>query len=351
MSAGVPILLLVSLTSGTRGRRRTVVGLVGALVVVAAGAACGPLDASTPAGAAAEDDERVHADAVGGLAAPEAAPTTDTTATLDAAHGQSALVALGLLEVKGRAPKTGYDRDLFAYRAVDLDGNGCDTRNDVLRRDLTEVTLKPGTQDCVVLSGTLADPYSGTSIPFVRGESTSADVQVDHVVALSDAWQKGAQQLDDDARQRLGNDPLNLLAVSGPLNTQKGDGDAATWLPPHTEYRCAYVARQVAVKYAYGLWVTAAERDAIAGVLASCPDEPLPAGSTLPPERVAPAPVDPAPGGRVPANPGNAVNCGDFATWSEAQAWFETYRPHHGDVAELDGDDNGVACERLPGAP
>ncbi|MFC4613179.1 HNH endonuclease family protein [Cellulomonas algicola] len=351
----------MSITSGTRGRRRTLVALLGA-ALLAATAACEPLDATSPAAGSVEDDEGLHADAAAGLAAPESAPTTDTTATLDAARGQSALVALGLLEVKGRAPKTGYDRDLFAYRGVDLDGNGCDTRNDVLRRDLTAVTLKPGTQDCVVLSGTLADPYSGTSIPFVRGESTSADVQIDHVVALSDAWQKGAQRLDDAARQRLGNDPLNLLAVSGPLNTQKGDGDAATWLPPNTAYRCAYVARQVAVKYAYGLWVTAAERDAIAGVLASCPDEPLPAGSTLPPERVAPAPVDPAPvdpapvpapapGGGVPANPGNAVNCGDFATWSEAQAWFETYLPHFGDVAELDGDDNGVACERLPGAP
>lgn len=350
MWAATPILLLVSTTSGARGRLRALVGLLGPLLVTAT-AACGPLDAT----ASAEDDRRLHADAAAEVATPDVTPTTGTTGTLGEAHGQTALGVLGLLEVKGRAPKTGYDRDLFAYREVDLDGNGCDTRNDVLRRDLTAVTLKPGTQDCVVLSGTLADPYSGTSIAFVRGESTSADVQIDHVVALSDAWQKGAQQLDDAARQRLGNDPLNLLAVSGALNTQKGDGDAATWLPPSTAYRCAYVARQVAVKHTYGLWVTAAERDAIAGVLASCPDEPLPAGSALPPDHVTPAPTPadpvPAPVDGVPVNPGNAVDCADFATWSEAQGWFETYLPHHGDVAELDGDDDGVACERLPGAP
>lgn len=355
MWAAVPILLLVSTTSGTRGRRRALVGLLGTLVVAAA-AACGPVGTTTSSGGAAAPPDAPPGALLG-------APTEGSgDGGPDAAQGQTALAALGLLEVKGRAPKTGYDRDLFAYREVDLDGNGCDTRNDVLRRDLTDVVLKPGTQDCVVQSGTLADPYSGTSIAFVRGASTSADVQVDHVVALSDAWQKGAQQLDRAARERLGNDPLNLLAVSGPLNTQKGDGDAATWLPPHKAFRCAYVARQVAVKHAYGLWVTAAERDAIAGVLASCPDEPLPAGATSPPVGQAPAPVDPAPvepapadpapaAGGTPADPGNARNCADFATWAEAQAWFETYLPHYGDVAELDGDDNGVACERLPGAP
>ncbi|MDC7122678.1 DUF1524 domain-containing protein [Cellulomonas fimi] len=344
----------MSTTSRARGRRRALAACVGALVVALS--ACGPLDATAPAGGAAAE---------AGAPAPAPAQGPVAGAPVDGVPGQTALATLGLLAVKGRAPRTGYDRDLFAYRQVDLDGNGCDTRNDVLRRDLTGVVLKPGTQDCVVQSGTLADPYSGTSIAFVRGDSTSADVQIDHVVALSDAWQKGAQHLDDAARQRLGNDPLNLLAVSGPLNTQKGDGDAATWLPPNTAYRCAYVARQVAVKHAYGLWVTAAERDAIAGVLASCPDEPLPAGTPLPPEQAAPAPVDPAPvepapvdpgpapapDGGAPASPGNARNCADFATWAEAQAWFETYLPLYGDVAELDGDDNGVACERLPGAP
>src|SRR5690606_24700776 len=115
----------------------------------------------------------------------------------------------------------------------DPDRNGCDTRNDVLARDLTGLTFRPGTQDCIVTSGTLQDPYSGTTIDFVRGNDTSTAVQIDHVVALSDAWQKGAQQWDEQTRVRFNNDPLNLLAVDGPLNMQKGDGDTATWLPPH----------------------------------------------------------------------------------------------------------------------
>ena len=103
-------------------------------------------------------------------------------------------------------------------------------------------------------------------------------MQIDHVVALSDSWQKGAQQWDAATREAFANDPLNLLAVDGPLNQQKGDGDTATWLPPNKAFRCAYVARQVGVKYTYGLWVTQAEQDAMVRVLSTCPTEPLPVG-------------------------------------------------------------------------
>ena len=160
-----------------------------------------------------------------------------------AAPPDSALAALAEVEVRGRAPQTGYERERFGDGWVDTDRNGCDTRNDVLARDLTGETFRPGTNDCVVLSGTLADPYSGRTIEFRRGEDTSDDVQIDHVVALSDAWQKGAQNWDADRRAAFANDPLNLLAVDGPLNMQKGDGDAATWLPPNTSYRCAPTSR------------------------------------------------------------------------------------------------------------
>ncbi len=129
---------------------------------------------------------------------------------------------------------------------------------------------------CTVPPAHLADPYSGDVIAFSRGGSTSAAVQVDHVVALSNAWQTGAQSWDAATRTAFANDPLGLLAVDGPLNEQKGDGDAATWLPPNTAFRCDYVARQVAVKAAYGLWVTPPERDAIARVLGTCPGDPCP---------------------------------------------------------------------------
>jgi hypothetical protein len=199
-----------------------------------------------------------------------------------AAPTGDAATALATLPVKGRAPKTGYSRDQFGQRWADVDRNGCDQRNDVLARDLVDETFRPARRECVVLTGTLDDPFTGRTIEFVRGQDTSDEVQIDHVVALSNSWQTGAQQLLPDTRELLGNDPLNLLAVDGRTNQSKGDGDAATWLPPSRGFRCAYVARQVAVKAKYGLWVTAAERDAIAGILTGCPGEPLPTDTTVP---------------------------------------------------------------------
>lgn len=183
----------------------------------------------------------------------------------------SAADQLAKLPVKGRAPKTDYSRTQFGDGWVTV--NGCDMRNTILSRDLKNVAMGEG---CKVLRGTLDDPYTGKLIEFTRGAGTSADVQIDHVVALSDAWQKGAQLLSPTMRKELANDPLELLAVDGKANQEKSDGDAATWLPPHKPFRCQYVARQIAVKAKYSLWVTQAERDAMLRVLSSCPGQSLP---------------------------------------------------------------------------
>ena len=182
----------------------------------------------------------------------------------------SSLTALALartLAIKGRAPKTGYTRSQFGTGWKDPDRNGCDARNDALRRYLNHVVMR-GTSQCVVYSGTLVDPYSGAVIHFVRG---TRGIDIDHMVALSNAWQTGAQKLTYTSRVALANDPLNLQPTSTRLNEQKGDGDAATWLPPLKSYRCNYVARQVAVKAKYHLWVTSAERAAIVRILSTCP--------------------------------------------------------------------------------
>lgn len=199
----------------------------------------------------------------------------DSAASIQAAAQPLASQTLAKLQVKGRAPKTGYARNLFS----DGWGNilGCDTRNYILKRDLKSITWREG-ENCIVATGTLLDPYTGSTIRFVRGVKTSLAVQIDHVVAVSDAWQKGAQQMSSKSRYSFYNDPLNLLAVDGPTNSAKGDGDAATWLPPNKSFRCAYVARQVAVKAKYKLWVTSAERDAIQRILTTCPKQTLPAG-------------------------------------------------------------------------
>lgn len=261
----------------------------------------------------------------------------------------SAVTTLATLVIKGRAPKTGYDRALFGQAWADVDRNGCDTRNDILRRDLTRFTLKAGTHGCLVLKGTLHDPYTGSTISFVRGQGTSNAVQIDHVVALSDAWQKGAQQWSQTRRTAFANDPLNLLAVDGPTNLRKGDGDAATWLPPRKAGRCAYVARQIAVKHRYGLSVTAAERDAMVRVLTACPSQALPGAGAIPlgggREQAAPTPsqsTTPKPSTSGSTDP-------RFGTCREANA--AGYGPYRSGVdAEYDWyqdrDHDGLACER-----
>lgn len=178
---------------------------------------------------------------------------------------QSARAELETLPVKGRAPKTGYSREQFGNGWGEV--FGCDTRNIILHRDLKNPHIS---EDCKVVSGVLDDPYTGKVIQFVRGSTTSELVQIDHVVALSDAWQKGAQQLTYIRRIALANDPLNLLAVDGPANQQKSDSDAATWLPINKPFRCQYVTRQISVKRKYDLWVTTSEKQAIENVLARC---------------------------------------------------------------------------------
>jgi hypothetical protein len=240
--------------------------------------------------------------------------------------------------------------------------HGCDTRNDVLRRDLTAYQLKAGTHGCLVLRGTLHDPYTGRAIAFVRGQGSSTMVQIDHVVALSDAWQEGAQHWSATTRKAFANDPFNLLAVDGPSNQRKSDGDAATWLPPAKSYRCAYVARQVAVKVAYRLWVTSAERAAMTRVLGMCPAQRLPTagsfrlGGGIPvpvsrpavPSQARPSVAAPRP---VGAPPPAAVTGGldpRFGTCTEAKA--HGYGPYYsGKDPEYawyrDADHDGVDCE------
>jgi hypothetical protein len=205
---------------------------------------------------------------------PSIASPPPVTATQNASG--PAIDKLEALAVKGRAPKTGYSREQFSAGWADV--GDCDMRNYILKRDMTEVVTKSVT-DCTVESGSLNDPYTGKIIHFTRGASTSSDVQIDHVVAVSDAWQKGAQQLDVSKRAEFYNDPLNLLAVDGPANDNKGDSDAASWLPPNKGYRCRYVARQIAVKAKYTLWVTQAEHDAMKNVLGTCPGQQLPSAN------------------------------------------------------------------------
>ncbi len=183
-----------------------------------------------------------------------------------------ATTVLGKLEVKGRAPKTGYKREEFYKTWPKIDG--CSLRQIIIRREVGE-TAKMAGNNCTVLAGEFDEPYTGEHLAFAEKTEFSKGIQIDHVVALSDAWQKGAQYKTSEERYAMATDPLNLLAVDASANQGKSDGDAATWLPPNKGFRCQYVARQISVKYKYGLWVTEAEHNAMAEILATCPHEPV----------------------------------------------------------------------------
>lgn len=237
-----------------RRRRAIIVFVVGTVILVLLGGAMpSMLSGTLPKAPTGEDAVSINKE-----------PDTEQ-------HGVkgSALQTLEQLEVKGRAPKTGYDRNQFGNGWAKV--NGCSTRDIILYRDLENPVLDG---ECTVVSGVLNDLYTGEAIQFTKARST--EVQIDHIVALSDAWQKGAQQLTIEQRKQLANDPLELMASSGKENQAKSDGDAATWLPKYKPFRCAYVARQIAVKQKYSLWVTQAEKQAMATVLQACPDQTLP---------------------------------------------------------------------------
>ena len=221
---------------------------------------------------------------VGRLAAPST-PVADSAQAaaeraITEADAGTALAVLAELNVHRRGPATGYARSKFGSSQIDTDGNGCDQRNDVLRRDLTGKTLKAGTRGCLVLTGTLSDPYSGRRITYLR--STPGRVRIDHVVALGDAWMKGARGWSAAKRAAFATDPLNLQAVGAGMTTGKHGSDAARWLPEAREHQCAYVARQVAVKRKYGMWVSTAERTTIARILTGCPGQELPSDRSIP---------------------------------------------------------------------
>ena len=276
----------------------------------------------------------------------ESEPSASASSTLEPEAGSgTALAALSVLSVKGRAPMTGYDRDRFGPAWLDADRNGCDTRNDILGQSLQAVTLEDN--NCVVAAGAYDDPYTGAWIDYWQGNGALIDI--DHVVSMGNAWTTGAFSWHIKQRAAFANDPLNLLPADAGTNRQKGDGDAATWLPPNESFRCSYVSRQVAVKSKYDLWLTAPEKAAIARVLSSCPDQPLPAdvwgASTVVDHNIS----DPAESGEVPSAPVPSVGDGSAyfencdAARAAGAAPVRLGDPGYGNHLDRDGD--GAGCE------
>jgi hypothetical protein len=200
-------------------------------------------------------------------ASPQDAPAAAPAPTSSSSSSSGTL--LDSIEI-GYTDAPGYERDAFGSGWLDTDHNGCDTRNDILARDLETPTFKPGTHDCVVLTGTLHDPYTGTTIDFQRGNTTSEAVQIDHIVPLSWSWSHGAATWTDNERERFANDPANLRAVDGPTNGSKSDSGPADWLPPASAYDCLYVTGFVAVLAEYHLSIDEADAAAARTVLLGC---------------------------------------------------------------------------------
>jgi uncharacterized protein DUF1524/excalibur calcium-binding domain-containing protein len=325
-----------------------------ATLLVAAGllasAGCGVAEAARQTGYARTGQEYIPTDrpSVSPTARPyrpaqrpsaAGRPHRPTPAAAGSAAAGSAAAVLASLPVKGRAPMTGYSRERFGAAWFDEDRNGCDTRDDVLARDLVHAQRRPGSS-CVLVAGDLADPYTRQRIRFVRGDGDLVDI--DHVVALGNAWATGAFRWSPGKRLALANDPANLLAVDASANRSKGDADAATWLPPNKAFRCSYVARQVSVKARYGLWVTAAEKGAITTVLARCPGERASVSVSAPDVQ------PPSPSGGHSASPRPAgVDTTSYVSCDAARA-AGAAPVHRGDPGysnRLDRDGDGTGCE------
>lgn len=196
-------------------------------------------------------------------------PETSSERSTAPVKAGTALTALKQLPVKGSAPMTGYSREKFPHWK-DIDNDGCRSSDQAVKLH-ANVELK---NKCREVAGVMTDPYSGQEIRW--GSSRVKIVDIDHVVALGNAWVSGAWQMTQDVRQNIANDQLNLLPVRADLNRQKGDSNAASWLPPNKSFRCQYVSRQIAVKKKYGLSITSAEATAMGDVLNTCPNEKLP---------------------------------------------------------------------------
>jgi len=240
-------------------RRRTQQQLVTAAALVAA------------AGIAAIVAPYMHPELAAGGTAPTSSTGASTSSTVTTAPATEALRDLRALPVSDAYVPAPYDRDAFGQAWADTDHNGDDTRNDVLRRDLTAVVVKPGTNGCVVLSGTLHDPYTGRTIVFERGNTSSLAVQIDHRVPLSYAWRHGAASWTPAQRETFANDQAtNLVAVDGPANEEKSDSGPAEWMPANTGDACGYAASFVTVATKWHLSIATDDKHALDRTLTGC---------------------------------------------------------------------------------
>ncbi len=310
--------------------------------------------------------------ALGLVSLPASAPSSPAASATaaDAPSSPEALAADAVLAGLTVAPerRTGYDRALFAHWS-DLDRDGCDTRREVLIRDSRIDVVFDSARTCWIVSGRWYSSYDDEWV------SDASSLDIDHLVPLAEAWDSGASGWDARLREAFANDEAALIAVSARSNRRKSASDPAEWMPSNQAFTCPYAAGWVATKARWGLSVDQREKSFLSGLLAgacsglmidldtpfldfpvlqapglafptlSAPLVPAPGGGPPPEQPEEPPAAD---GGAPPPDPGNTKNCSDFDTREDAQEWFDRYFPHYGDVARLDGNGDGRACDSLP---
>ena len=268
-----------------------------------------------------------------------------STSTGQGGTGQLLLERLSLIDIDDEYKLNGYDRDDWPLW-VDYNDSGCDTRKDVLRQQLIDSSSNLAGGDCAISEGLWYSSYDESYV------TQASDLEIDHIVALREAFESGASNWDEQTRREFANDPLNLVAVTRSTNRSKSDNDVADWRPPQNVW-CALAGRVIDVKIRYSLTVDAREFDALWEMVATCDsDAQLGLGEPASPSDITAAlsreSSEISVATTQPPNPGNTKNCSDFATYAEAKTWFERYFPAYGDVAKLDADGDGEPCESLP---
>lgn len=276
---------------------------------------------------------------------------SSTTVTPSDVNG----LQLDALLVREDPPIAGYSRNDWPHWN-DINGSGCDTRKDVLKAQVIGVPqLDPyDPSRCTIIEGDWYSAYDG-----VLYSGSPSELEIDHIVALSAAWRSGATTWNAAQRKTFANDPRNLVAVTISSHKPKSDKDVGDWRPIRSAW-CATATAIIEVKTIYQLSVDPRERDALKTMMATCgqPDQ-VPFGGRpttgtttgIPVTTLVPIEPNPPANSLQPTNPGDTKNCGDFNTYPEAKAWFDTYYPYYGDVAGLDRDGDLKPCESLSGAP
>lgn len=311
-----------------------------------------PASVSASASKSAEPTKIAPTKTAEATKAPSQTPSPSKTSAPSSGNAATALESLKVSDLLS----TGYERDSFGSSWPDIDNNGCDTRNDILAAHMVEVKTSDG---CKVKSGVLKDSYTGEIINF-SSDRSGGGVDIDHVVALSAGWKTGMSDASSEMRESFANDPLNLLPVDAGLNRFKSDKDASEWLPSYgksngsgvvAEFDCPYVARQIAVKTKYSLWVTSSEKSAMKTVISECPALTLPTGGVdvknLPKASDVEKPQPKTESLKTAAPQPKNGSDPDMGSCSQAKA--AGYGPYTKGQVEYgfyrDGDGDGTVCE------